>query len=107
MKTIKVIKTGATAVETRKQLRKGVNKVKVESRPNVGPELLDLIEDYRHLAKSRKNLNNTEIAVRLNIFDSQVKMLKKLTGYGEENKEKKESFKRRVELQKLRQIHTE
>ncbi|KKL64540.1 hypothetical protein LCGC14_2163950 [marine sediment metagenome] len=44
MKTIKVIKTGATAVETRKQLRKGVNKVKVESRPNVGPELLDLIE---------------------------------------------------------------
>jgi len=47
MKTIKVIKTGATAVETRKQLRSGTNKVEIESRPNVGPELVALLKEYK------------------------------------------------------------
>ena len=104
MKTIKVIKTGATAVETRKQLRKGANKVEVESRPNVGPELEELLKEFKHAMKSKARFmnDNKALAKKFGLFEPQVKLLKELTGYGEENKAKKESLKRRTGLQNVR-----
>lgn len=47
MQTVKVIKIGSTAVETRKQLRNGVNKATIESHPNIGPELREIIEQTK------------------------------------------------------------
>ncbi len=106
MKTIKVIKTGATAVETRKQLRSGTNKVEIESRPNVGPELVALLKEYKRVTHLKGpwmgDITDKQMAKKLGIFEGQVRMIKKLIRHDEENKEKEESLERRTELQNVR-----
>lgn len=79
MKTIKVIKTGPTAAETRKQLRKGTNKLVIKSRPNVSPELEDMVNRIK--SEYTEKLTAPDIAEAFGFFDEQAVMMMKLLGF--------------------------